>query len=749
MASLTLKSKSYEGRYLQLDVTSTSNGSAKNSSTVKWTLTAVGGGVNDNGVPYCYSTGPTKVTINGNVVYDKERVDWDTGKFPAARGSANGSLVIAHNNQGEKTIAIALSTAVHTKTVTEESDDLVLDKIDRYATVSHSIKSKTETSVVMNWSSDSVVDTLKYSTDNGSTWKSVNVTDGKSGTYTITGLTPETTYKIKTRIHRKDNGLETTSGALTVTTYGYPNCISTPDFVIGESVTLRFENPLKRTFSLTINGNGEFIGTWTVSGETYTIVNDSSTERNLYESIPDRWGASYEVIVTYNGVSNSTYGGWYEIDGELCEPEFGSFLYGDTNQSVSSIIGNGDLLVQHLSELEVMIPKANKMVAHNGATPSHYIVSIDTLSAPFDYADRDIEEAIGCISSSGTKRLYVRAYDSRGNTTAVYKDVTVLPYSYPTVSATLKRKNNFENETTLSVTGTYAPVVLNGVEKNGVKKITYWCYNSNGELVKSGGFNVTASNGKFTCTDTLLDLDNANEYTCKVEFVDKFEEKATVTPAIGAGKAVFFISSSEKTAYLNDVEIATKADVQAVANTVRSTATILNSAYPVGSVFITNTNTKPSTLLGVGSWALIDKEFAAKHYTANTTATDYFTPAANWNNVNTHFVVSGHSIRIRQAVQCDLGLDDTGSLIGYFNWENFGVVDIADSIVEHVAYSDGANAGFVYNITHDNGECKVVDVFDLSSVDSDKTFYMDFVLVIDSGRMIDDYCDRFYWKRTS
>ena len=47
----------YDGRYLKLVCEQTSKSSANNTSTIKWTLSAVGGSV-DN-----YSTGPTKVEI--------------------------------------------------------------------------------------------------------------------------------------------------------------------------------------------------------------------------------------------------------------------------------------------------------------------------------------------------------------------------------------------------------------------------------------------------------------------------------------------------------------------------------------------------------------------------------------------------------------------------------------------------------------------------------------------------------------
>ena len=195
---ITLKSNSYDGRYLQLVCEQTSKSSANNTSTIKWTLSAVGG--NEE----YYSTGATKVIINGTTVYSESRVGWSEKTFPAAKGSKSGTLTVKHTADGTKSIKISLSTAIYTSTVTEKEETWSLDKIDLYATSTQSLKSKTETSITMNWSSDSTVDYLWYNINNGKEWSGVDVVDGTSGVYTINGLSPNTEYNIKTRIQRKD-----------------------------------------------------------------------------------------------------------------------------------------------------------------------------------------------------------------------------------------------------------------------------------------------------------------------------------------------------------------------------------------------------------------------------------------------------------------------------------------------------------------------------------------------------------------
>ena len=101
----TWQSASYEGRYLQLSISETVNTIA-NTSTLNWTLTSTGGSVN------YYTVDATTVTINGTQVYYKARTSWDSKVFPAAKGSTSGSITVAHNADGSKSITVGFSTRV-------------------------------------------------------------------------------------------------------------------------------------------------------------------------------------------------------------------------------------------------------------------------------------------------------------------------------------------------------------------------------------------------------------------------------------------------------------------------------------------------------------------------------------------------------------------------------------------------------------------------------------------------------------
>jgi len=129
-SSITLTSASYGGRYLQLSCTQAKD-VANNRSVISWTLSSVGGDVN------YYSTGPTTVTINGQQVYYKGRVSWQTEEFPAKKGSVSGTITVDHNTDGNKTIPVSLSTRIYYTTVKTTSEDWELDTIERGARLTY------------------------------------------------------------------------------------------------------------------------------------------------------------------------------------------------------------------------------------------------------------------------------------------------------------------------------------------------------------------------------------------------------------------------------------------------------------------------------------------------------------------------------------------------------------------------------------------------------------------------------------
>lgn len=721
-----LKSSSFDGRYMVLTCTQTPNDSVSNSSVIDWTLTTMGGD------SLYYSTGPTKVIINGKTVYSKSRVAWDSYVFPAKKGSVSGSLTVTHDDDGDKDITVSFSTAIYTGTVSTYSDTWTLDSIPRYATVSHSLKSKTETEITVHWSSDNTVDYIWYSTDNGSNWTGVNVADGTSGTYTISGLSADTTYKVKTRIRRKDSQLTTDSSALSVTTYNYPHCTSSPDFVLGDSVTLKFYNPLNREFNFYIIGNGTQIDVeYSCDDTSYTgLTSTNTTVPYLYDTIPNDTSGKYKVKVVYDGSTiTRNNGNTYSIDESVCKPSFDGFTYAD--YGLSNITGNDQILIKGASMLRVTIPSANKMVVVNGATPKYYIASIDGQSSKANFTDDDTTINLGNVNSVGVKRLSVRAYDSRGLSAVVHKDVTVIEYEIPEINVDLARLNNFEEQTTLKISGTYSRLTIDSEDKNTIDEVSYCYRETDGEWSEETPVTFTADAGTYTCDDVILTLDRDKSYEFYIHMRDLVDENE-VYKTVDVGKAVFMISSNKKTCYIYGVEVPT-----------------FENVYPIGSVYCSSTNTNPSEIYG-GTWKLIDKGFETASTEVTQEATEYLS----------NFVVASirteRTVRFRLQLTTAKDIDDTSVTLGTIDLESHGLSANNGSyflygIFGDVAMSDGGNS----TITYDFNNTGVLEVNDCLNIDgthvlpAGSSFYINAVVITSQSRMNDEFCDKFYWQRTA
>lgn len=210
----TWTSASYEGRYLQLTITETVN-TVANTSTLNWTLTSTGGSVN------YYTVGPTTVTINGTQVYYKARTVWSTKEFPAAKGSTSGSITVAHDSNGTKSITIGFSTRVYYSGAQEYGGTMKLANIDRAApTVTFSTGSVTAYGFKISASSSATADIWQYSTNNGSSWTQFSTTAGTSASVTLSSLSPNTSYTVKVRARKKSNQVYGTSGSSTIKTLG-------------------------------------------------------------------------------------------------------------------------------------------------------------------------------------------------------------------------------------------------------------------------------------------------------------------------------------------------------------------------------------------------------------------------------------------------------------------------------------------------------------------------------------------------
>jgi len=201
-----------------------------NGKAIKFSWERTGTGI-ENGTPYSIIKWSLKgsggsgyhITQNGYLNIANGRVWTQSGSVNLYDGTvlASGSnMKIWHNLDGTRTFSADAGAGIFTNAVNcTGSGTWTLDTIPMYPTANQSLNSKTSSSIKMNWSSDSTIDYVWYSKDNGSSWNAVGSVNAKSGSYTISGLSANTNYNIKTRVRRSGTSLTKDSSALSVKTY--------------------------------------------------------------------------------------------------------------------------------------------------------------------------------------------------------------------------------------------------------------------------------------------------------------------------------------------------------------------------------------------------------------------------------------------------------------------------------------------------------------------------------------------------
>lgn len=474
---------------------------------------------------------------NANKQYLSTTYDFSNNKI---NKFGDYTFTIPHNADGTKTISLqgAWSTS-HSTYISggNVSASVTLPAIPRYATVNQNLTAKTETSATIRWTSDKVVDYIWYSTNNGSSWSGINVTDGTSGTYTISGLSADTTYQIKTRVRRKDSQLTTDSSALSVTTYAYPYATSMPNFTIGSKLTIGLFNPLGRQVTVNIIGaDNSQISSDTTTGTSIAGYTSNAVVNALYNSIPNAQSGTYKVKVTYGTNISTKTGGTYRVNANVCSPSIGSADYEDTNATTVALTGNNKDIVQNKSTLSY---SASGLTAKNGATVSSCSVTVNGQTIALTVSGSNASGTGGVIDSGTDIEAVFTVTDSRGLKGTYTKTINMLEWSVPSAIITLQRQDNFYTETDLTVDADFASI--NG---NNQITITY-------EATKEGDSSPSESGTLQNDVTSVVNLDNEYAWTVVVTLVDSLGGTTSYSLWISRGMPIIYFDRLKSSVGIN------------------------------------------------------------------------------------------------------------------------------------------------------------------------------------------------------
>lgn len=534
----TYTSNNYDGRYLQLSITETTN-AISNKSTLKWVLTSAGGAVQ------YYTIGATTVTINGTTVYSKGQTDWSAKVFPAAKGSVSGTIDVPHNSDGSKSITVVFKTRVYIYEPINYGGTLTLTKIDRAApTVTLATSNITASSVKIKATASTTANRWWYSTNGGSSWAEFNSTEGTAKETTITGLTPNTSYSIQVCARKKTNNVDGYSGKTTIKTLG-GSVISSVSTFTADAATA------KLTLSVTVY-NTSYTHTLVIKNGSTTVltisglklVNGSNTitltaaQRSTVLSAMAKLKSftGTFVLTTYSGGAQigttSSKTATVQTTAANSAPIFSGFSYQDNNTTSTAVTGDNQILIQGISTLKVT---ATAATAKNGATISSYSV----VAGDATKASTSTEISVGKVNSTGTVPIIVTAIDSRGYTSSATVNVTVIAYEKIDIkTAVMRRINEVEAYSEVTISGDITPVVISGTNKNSLRYL-YYRYKKTSDDAYSGYYSLTSSteydDDSFIFeSDEWLNLDSDYSYYVQFLVTDKLSSD-TVTLTVPQG----------------------------------------------------------------------------------------------------------------------------------------------------------------------------------------------------------------------
>jgi hypothetical protein len=180
-----------------------------------------------------------------------------------------------------------------------------------------------------------------------------------------------------------------------------------------------------------------------------------------------------------------------------------------------------------------------------------------------------------------------------------------------------------------------------------------------------------------------------------------------------------------------------------------SSNNVINIAHPVGSIMITATSTNPANYIG-GTWELVDKGFADRIM---------YIPSSSWIAAGAAFVsetssiveLADHTVSLRLNLKNTAALSDTTVDLGTLKLNTVGITELPYTIVSDVTASDGGQCTLSYSIVA-GGTITISDVLVLGgahSLATGNTFSIHINQTVDHARMLDSFCDKFYWKRTA
>lgn len=311
--------------------------------------------------------------------------------------------------------------------------------------------------------------------------------------------------------------------------------------------------------------------------------------------------------------------------------------------------------------------------------------------------------------------------------------------------------------TAVNISKNVYTVLINGVSYENVSakhKLAYQLNDTVQILIKNGNWKKKfidgmANHTKFLTSTQYNSIDPDGVTYPMISQNDKHLWIGAYQTATRHHRGRTYVSSGYDGAKGNEtiyVSVPNEDNTNATNYKVMHSGNLKNYTHSVGSVYITNTNTNPSSFLG-GTWELIDKQLAFAHHTSSNT--NLFELTSNASNCTCTATVDGHQVTIELSITTSVDISDTSVKLGTFKFQNIGINGLVRTGFT-LGLSDAGEALSYAWLGDVSGELNVIDIYpktDGSVLKSGSVVRFVFTTVTNSA--MDDFCDKFYWKRTA
>lgn len=585
------------------------------------------------------------------------------GKSPSSWSSpitySTGDFTVENKTSGSTALSVRLYSGDGSSRNETYTFDMGVDPA--YTSITgFNVSSIDETTVRFNWSTADVVNWIQYSTDNGSSWHDYGNPNSSSGYFNVGGLSANSSYNCKINVRRADSGLWTVSSEPAGgSTYAYPSLNDVPMFVVGNQLTVKINNPLGRTCTITaIGDNNDTKSAGTTTGTSMSGFNNSEWLDWWYSTLPSDKNGKYRIRLqcsngNVNQLSDQVSYSLNTSDANF-KPIFDDSNVIDIVNTVNTNISGTTKFIKNHNSLSGVITPMTLQRSASTTGSKYYIESNGLQTVEESYSSSNINFVLGNMNND---TITVTAVDSRGFTQSVTKTIDLIDYNNPEITDyDIHRQNGVGTHAEIEFWGKYTD--WSGLTVNNtIENIQYKIGSGSWTNLPSSAV-LTASNGNWHLKCILDDTFNIkNQYNLYLQITDKLETITTEAYTISTADAFIwkdlqnkYMGINKKPSYELDIDGDSNLSGdyyvggQKLVSNTYSTDTnktyscdyINNNSggepYPVGAIYISaDGRTSPASLFG-GTWQQLKGRYLyASNVDASSTA-----PAAGKDNQSTY-----------------------------------------------------------------------------------------------------------------